>query len=143
MTRERTHKLLYIPAFFALMLLISIITCIPVIAALANLLDSPLANTSAILSIIYIMILIIMPFIKYNKFLFLVPIDAYFNLRENSLEVYQYFFSKDVVIAKVGFFSPLWNPLMITLLDISGLVLLALRLYGYWQEHLSGKRTKF
>ena len=96
-----------------------------------------------ILFFLYRVLLISAPFIKQNKILFLVPIDAFFLLPEHALQVFQYYFSINVIIAKVGILPAIWSPLAIALMDISGLVILLLRIYSYWQEHKAGKNTKF
>ena len=100
-------------------------------------------SSVSILFTIYQLLLLFSPILKNNKILLIVPIDAYFNLSEAIGDTVRYFFTQNFDIATIGILPGIYPTVAIALMDISGLVILLLRIYSYWQEHKAGKNTKF
>lgn len=97
----------------------------------------------AILFTAYQVVLIFSPVFKCNKVLFLVPISAYFVLPSHLSGLLAYWFTNYTSFAKVGVVPGIYIAASISFTDISGLIILALRIYGYWREHKGGQKTKF
>jgi hypothetical protein len=141
MTINQTHKALYVVALFSFLSLLCSLTILREMFAFARL--SSHLSVLFILYVLFRLALVIMPFIKQNKILFLVPIDAYFWLPSHMSLVYDYFFVSPYILGQIGILPPILSPLFVTLMDVSGIIILLLRLVGYWQERKIGMGVEF
>jgi hypothetical protein len=141
MNQKQTHQCLYIVGFFALLSLASIILTTPYVWRLVVMFPGIL-----IISIIgdaLLIFLVLAPFYKKNIVLLLVPILSYLMDLPSSIEgIYGFFAGTDILVNE-GIVPGLFIYSIYVLTCLSGLIILALRCYGYIQEHRSGFKTKF
>ena len=142
MGKETANKWLYVVGFFSLLTLMCALLTINIAWPLL-LSDSSFLAASILFTILQIL-LIIAPFLKDNRFLFLMLPIAYMSSYFSSLNAFfGYLFLQGYDLAKVGV-VPGWLSMgSFVLLDTIGLVVLMLRCYSYIKEHRAGLKTQF
>ena len=141
MNQKTTQEYLYIVGFFALLSLASIILTTPYVWRLVFMFPGIL-----IISIIgdaLLILLVLAPFYKKNIVLFLVPILCYLMDFPSLIQGMYDSLTGSMVLVDEGIVSGSFINTVYLLTCLSGLIILALRCYGYIKEHRSGLKTKF
>jgi len=142
MTQQQTHKALYIVGFFASLSLISIVFTMPYTWKWFYVF--PLQLFGSIVGDIFIIILIIAPFVRKNMFLFvIVPLSVMMSFFGLIHDLYQDFFDPRFYLVNTGFVPALFTWVVYVLMNFTGLLFLCLRSYGYIKERRAGLITKF
>jgi hypothetical protein len=140
MTQQQTHRAMYIVGFIASISLVLVALNVPYTWRI--LLNLPLYAIGSIFGVICMLIIIIAPFRKQNVYLFAIIIIASIT-SYTPYSIYRYFFDENFSIVTVGNIPGIISDASFFLLDLTGLVVLALRIYGYIDEHRSGLKTQF
>ena len=142
MGKKTANKWLYVVGFFSLVTLVCALLTVKIAWPLF-MSDSTFLAASIFFTILQVL-LILAPFLKDNRFLFLMIIIAYMSSYSTSVVAFWgYLFLTGYDLAKVGI-VPGWLSMGgFVFLDTIGLAVLILRCYGYLKEHRAGLKTQF
>ena len=141
MTKEQANKTLYFVGFFALLSLLSIVLTMPYVWRFVVI--NPLILWYSIVGNIILILLVIAPFKKMNLILFTVPVLAYLENLFSSIEGLYEYFNRSAILVKIGIVPGIFTEVVYVFTNVIGLIVLALRIYGYIREHRHGLNTKF
>lgn len=139
MTKEQTHKVLYIVAFFATLTFIigahNSYYFLPIIKGYAA--------VKQILFFLYLLMLVLGAIFRWNIVLFLSVVYLLQTISGSLIPLWQSIFTNHFIFADIGDMPGYANALGNLLTTASAFAAFLGRLYGYWQERDSGQRSKF
>jgi hypothetical protein len=141
MNQKQTHQCLYIVGFFALLSIIVAILTTPSIWRLIFMFPGLVIHSFIVIALL--ISLIAAPLYKNNMVLLLVPILCYLMDFPSLIQGMYDSLTGSMVLVDEGIVSGNFINTVYLLTCLSGLIILALRCYGYIQEHRSGLKTKF
>lgn len=141
-TQLQTQKSLYVVAFFAALSLISIVLTTSYTWEWFFLFPSQAIGS--VIGDIFIIILIVAPFKKNNKLLFVViPLAFMMSFFGLIHDIYKDFVDPNFYLGAQGIVPGLFTWLAYALMNFFGLLFLGLRIYGYIREYRAGLKTQF